>query len=87
MAIAVYAVTRSPRGGDQLVNDIEGMILAIDDAVDTSAALIRARAVTVANANGQALPPGYFDVATNITAFNVAAECIIFGDVKVSAVS
>lgn len=87
MAIAVYVLTRSTTGGSQFINGVEGMVLAIDDAVDTTAALIKARGVTVANANGQALPPNYFDTATNVTAFNTAAECMIFGALTKSAVS
>ena len=66
------------------VNDIASVILAIDDAVDTTGALIQARAVTVANANGEDLPEGYFDTNRSIVAtFNAAADVAIISGVKI----
>lgn len=82
MAVVAYLLTRSNRGGNQTVDGIQSMILAIDDAVDTTQAAIRARGVTVANANNIALTPGYFDVSTAISTFDAAGDRAVFGELK-----
>lgn len=80
MAVVAHLVTRTPAGGRELVNDIAAVVIAIDDAVDTTAALIRARAVTVLGAAGIALPVGYFDANVAIaTTFATAGEIAAFG--------
>lgn len=64
MAIAVHLVEKATTvggGADNVRDRIQSVIIAIDDAVDTTGALIQARAVTVAVANGIDLPVGYFD--------------------------
>lgn len=77
MAVVSYLVSRSDRAGDTVLNNLHGMLLAIDNAVDTSDALILARAVTVANAQGHPLPAGYFDTLQPFTGFDVAGEYVI----------
>lgn len=79
MAVVGYLVSRSDRGGDQKIDSIQAMIVAIDDTVDTSSALIKARGVTVANAAGHDLPDGYFDTATALSTFDAAGDNAIFG--------
>lgn len=78
MAIVNHLLIHSVAGGGRTINNITSMLLAIDDTVDTTAALIRARGVTVANANGQALPPGYFDTSRALTVYNAAGEFSLF---------
>lgn len=78
MAVVNHLLIHSDSGGNTYINGITHMLLAIEDTVDTTAALIRARGVTVANANGQALPPGYFDTSRALTVYNVAGEHTIF---------
>ena len=75
------------RGANQSINGISSMLLSIDDAVDTTAAAIRARGVTVANANGQALPVGYFDTSRALTAYNAAGEFTLFTGAPVEVVA
>ena len=82
MAVVAYLASRSSRGANQLINNVESMLLAIDDAVDTTPALIRARAVTVARAQGNDLPTGYFDTLTALSAFATAGEYVILGAVQ-----
>lgn len=81
MAVASYLIRRTPRAGNQTVDDLTAMLLAIDDAVDTSEALVLARAVTVARAQGHPVPTGYFDSATTLSAFATAGEYVLLGGV------
>lgn len=78
MAVVNHLLIRTESGGNTYINGITHMLLAIDDVVDTTAALIRARGVTVANANGQALPAGYFDTSRALTLYNTAGEHSMF---------
>ena len=87
MAVASYQLQHSSRAGDTLVNGITTMNLAIDDAVDTTAALIRARGVTVARVAGHPLYDGYFDVALALTAYATAGEYTLFTGVAQQAVT
>lgn len=87
MAVAVHVLIHTPTLGTPIINGVTSMILAIDDAVDTTAALIRARGVTVANAAGLALPVGYFDSSRAITAYNVAGEYSLYGATVSEAVT
>jgi len=62
MATVVHLVEKTPTGGENDIrDDIRSMIIAVDSVVDTTSALVQARAVTVAVANGHDIPPGYFD--------------------------
>lgn len=68
MATVVHLVEKTATNGENDIRDgIRAVIVAIDDLVDTTAALIQARAVTVAVANGIDLPVGYFDSNRLIT--------------------
>ena len=79
MAIVTHILIHTPTaGGNTFVNEITHMLLAIDDTVDTTAALIQARGVTVANANNIALPVGYFDTSRAMTLYNAAGEFSMF---------
>lgn len=78
MAIVNHLLIHTVAGGSRVLNEITHMLLAIDDTVDTSAALIRARGVTVANAAGIALPVGYFDNSRALTLYNAAGEFTLF---------
>jgi hypothetical protein len=85
MAIDIHLVERTITGGENdKRNDIEAVLIAIDDAVDTTGALIQARAATVLNANGMDLPADYFDanteIATGVTAqaLDTAGDHILF---------
>lgn len=75
------------RGANTAINGISAMLLAIDDTVDTTAAAIRARGVTVANAAGIALPPGYFDNSRALTVYNAAGEFSMFSGTPLEVVS
>ena len=60
MAIVAHILERVEDPGDMLIDGIELMIVAIDDAVDTTAALIQARGATILNANNIPVPSDYF---------------------------
>lgn len=79
MAIAAYLVSRSPRAGDTIIDNVHAMIVAIDDAVDTTPTAVRQRGVTVAKAQGFKLPDNYFDTSVALTAFDAAGDRVIFG--------
>lgn len=87
MAVVSYLIQRTPRAGNQLVNDLHSMLLAIDNAVDTSNPLILARAVTVAKAQGHNLPAGYFDSAVALSSFDTAGEYVLMGPVIKASVT
>jgi hypothetical protein len=78
MAVVNHLLIHTDSGGNTYINGVTHMLLAIEDTIDTTPALIRARGVTVANANGQALPPGYFDASRALTVYNVAGEHTMF---------
>lgn len=80
MAIVAHLVERVSTDGDNDIrNGIHAMIVAIDDAVDTSGALIQARGVTVAKAAGLDLPTGYFTSNRAIAAtFDAAGDHAVF---------
>lgn len=75
------------RGANTAINGISAMLLSIDNAIDTTAAAIQARGVTVANAAGIALPPGYFNSSRALTVYNVAGEFSLFSGTLLEAVS
>lgn len=80
MAIVAHLVERSANDGDNDVRDgIRAVIIGIDDAVDTTSALILARAVTVCLAEGFDLPVGYFDTNRAVaTVWDAAADITVF---------
>jgi len=82
MAIVAHLVERTFSDGDNDLRDsIRATIVAIDDAVDTTAALIQARAVTVLNAAGFDLPVGYFNTNRSVVAtFDAAGDNAVFED-------
>ena len=81
MAIVAHLVERTESGGDNnLRNGIHAVIVAIDDAVDTTGALIQARAVTVCVAEGLDIPVGYFDANRSIVATFDAADDVAIWD-------
>jgi hypothetical protein len=84
MAIVAHLVERTLSAGDNDVRDgIAAVIVAINDAVDTTGALIQARAVTVLNAQGKDLPVGYFDVNRSIVAtFDAADDMFLVSGAK-----
>lgn len=88
MAIVAHLVERTQNDGDNDLRDgIAAVIVAIDDAVDTTAALIQARAVTVLTAQGYNLPPGYFDTNRGIAAtFDAAGDMFLVGGAKLAEV-
>lgn len=88
MAIAAYLLRHTQDAGDTVVNGITAMNLAIDDAVDTSTALIKARGVTVCRAAGHPLPDGYFDAApVALTSYDAAGDNTILGNVVSHAIA
>ena len=99
MAIDIHLVTRATMSGtpEALVesdgdndkrNGIEAVLIAIDDSVDTTDALIRTRASTVLNAAGYDLPAAYFtdnvQVAGAVSSqvLDTAGDYALFGDFK-----
>ena len=84
MPIVAHLVERTHAAHDDGSRDgIRAVIVAIDDAVDTTGALIQARAVTVANARGHDIPVGYFDANRNIAVvFDAADDVAIFSGIK-----
>ncbi len=84
MAIVAHLVERTPSAGDNNVrNDIAAVIVAINDAVDTTGAAIQARAVTVLRAAGFDLPTGYFNTNRAIAGtFDAAGDFAVFGGDK-----
>ena len=81
MAIVAHLVERIQEDGQNNIRDsIRAMVVAIDDAVDTTAALIQARGVTIANAQGHDLPTGYFTSNTAMSTFDAAGDHAIFTD-------
>lgn len=80
MALVNHMVERLFDDGDNDLRDgIRAMLLNIDDAVDTTSALIQARAVTVANTNGHNLPVGYFTSNRLVTGeWNAADDFSMF---------
>lgn len=86
MAIVTHFVERVPSAGDNGIrNGVNGLILAIDNAVDTSPAMIQARAVSVLNSQGMDLPSGYFNAnrIINTTNFPSAGKCVVFAGTKI----
>lgn len=78
MAVVAHYVERTPDASDFTINGIRGVLIAIENTVDTTAALIQARAVTVLNAQGLNIPPGYFNANRQVTTgFNVAGRCVV----------
>ena len=86
MPVVIHFVERVPSAGDNGIrNDVQGLILAIDNAVDTTPALIQARAVSVLNSQGMDLPAGYFNANRQISTANFpsAGKCVVFAGDKI----
>ena len=79
MAIVAHLIERTQVVGDNDERDgVKAVILAIDDVVDTTDALVQARAVTVLNAAGFDFPTGYFNSNTAIAAvYNAAGDVTV----------
>jgi hypothetical protein len=79
MAIVAHLIERDIDPGDFVIDGVAAVVLAIDDAVDTTDALVRARARTVLNAAGFQLPAGYFTSNTAIAAvYDAAGDVTVF---------
>lgn len=80
MAIVAHLVEKTKADGQNDVRDgIRAVIVAINDGVDTTNALIQARAVTVCQAAGLNIPSGYFDTNRSVEAtFDAASDNAIF---------
>ncbi len=89
MAIVVHLIERTASQGDNNLRDgIRMVLLAIDDAVDTTAAAIQARGVTVLKARGVDLPQGYFNANRLVSStFNVAGEHAVWNGRKIHEVA
>jgi hypothetical protein len=62
MTVSVYLYERSLTSvGGEMFDGIVAMILCVDNAVDTTSTLRKARAVTVCRAAGRHVPLKYFD--------------------------
>ncbi len=85
MPIVAHLVEKTESDGQNDVLDgVRSVLLAIDDAVDTTGALIQARAVTVMNANGFNLPTGYFDANRLVTGtWDAAGDITVVSGSKV----
>lgn len=70
MAIVAHLVERTVDMGDSVIDGIEAVIIAINDATETTGALIQAAAVDQVNAlmGAGKLPAGYFDTNRAIAA-------------------
>ena len=84
MAIVAHLVERAEADGDNDTrNAIRAVIVAIDDAVDTTDLLVQARAVTVCQANNLDIPPLYFDTNRSVAGvFDAADDVAIFSASK-----
>jgi len=83
MAVVVHIVERVITGDNNLRNGVNGVILAIDNAVDTTDALIQARARTVLVAQGMDLPVGYFNTNRLASVLDAAGDHVCFAGPKV----
>jgi hypothetical protein len=87
MAIVAHVVERLVDPGDFLVDGIVGVVIAIDDAVDTTDALVQARARTVINAvlGAGKLPVGYFNANRLASTYDDAegVDITVFGGERV----
>ena len=81
MAIVAHLVERTVDPGDFVLDGIEAVIIAIDDTVETTGALIQAAAVDQVNVllGATKLPAGYFDTNRAIaTVWNADDDITIF---------
>lgn len=80
MSVDAYLLEHTDAPGSKEVNKTQNMIVAIDSTVDTTAALRKARGVTLAVAAGVPLPTGYFDTERKIsTVWATAGFFTLFG--------
>jgi len=86
MAVDLHLLERVADDGDNDVRDgVRAMIVAINDATDTTDAAVRARGATLLNANGFNVPSDYFTSNRQIAAgdqslvFDAAGDFAVFG--------
>lgn len=86
MAIDLHLLEREFDDGDNDTrNGIRSMLVAIDDAVDTTDAAVQARGATLLNANGFNVPSDYFTsnrqiaVGDQSLVFDAAGDFAVFG--------
>lgn len=86
MAIVAHLVERTKSDGENDVrNGIRAVIVAINDAVDTTGLLIQARAVTECVAAGFDIPALYFDTNRSVAGvWDAADDVTIFQAVKLA---
>ena len=70
MAIVAHLVEKTVADGAELFNGVSVVLIAIDDAVETTSALIQQAAVDQYNTlvGGTVLPDGYFDTNRSVVA-------------------
>ena len=80
MAVVAHLVEKDIDSGDMVIDGVAAVVIGVDTAVDTTDALIQARAVTVLNAllGSGKFPTGYFTSNRGVAATYVTA-----GDVTV----
>ncbi len=94
MAIVAHLVERTIDTGDEIVDGIVAVVMAIDDAVETTDALIQQAAVDEINAllpattdavnTGKKIPDGYFDTNRLITGtFDADDDIVVMAGAKV----
>jgi hypothetical protein len=74
MAIVVHLLEKEADVGQNYFDGIRAMVVAIDDIVDTTSALILARGSIILQANGVPVPDDYFDTERLITGVWDAAD-------------
>jgi hypothetical protein len=85
MAVVAHLVERVFTADNNVRNGIRNVIIAIDAAVDTTDALVRARARTVLVADGHDLPVGYFNANRAIaTVFDTTGEHVTISGEKIT---
>lgn len=78
MAVVAHYIYKTVDPGDPVIDGVAAVILAIDNAVDTSDALVKARAVTVLNAKlGNKFPSGYFTDNRLASTYDAAGDVSI----------
>lgn len=86
MAIVPHLVEKVADPGDKVIDGIEAVVIAIDDAVETDAAAIQQAAVDKANAElgSGKLPDGYFTTNRAIgTTFDADDDIVVMSGKKV----
>lgn len=85
MAIVAHMVQKTVQPGDSLVNGVSAILIAIDDGVETTGALIQQAAVDQYNAvvGAGVMPDLYFDTNRSVVAeWNADDDFTVFGLTK-----